>query len=71
MIYKKNTDDLRREIKIMLLNENLTQMELAKKLEKSPQSFNNLLRQQNMSLNTLTDIVNAVGYDLELNFIPR
>lgn len=71
MIYTKDSNELKREIKILLINKNLTQLELAKKLDKSPQSFNNFLRSQNMSLNTLADIANAADCDLEINFIPR
>ncbi|GAA6278446.1 helix-turn-helix domain-containing protein [Enterocloster bolteae] len=71
MIYTKNPEDIKREIKIMLLNANMTQIQLSEKLGKSPQSVNNVIRQQNISLYTLTDIANAAGYDVEINFVKR
>ena len=55
----------------MLLNANMTQIQLSEKLGKSPQSVNNVIRQQNISLYTLTDIANAAGYDVEINFVKR
>ena len=71
MIYTKNPEDIKREIKIMLLNANMTQIQLSEKLGKSPKSVNNVIRQQNISLYTLTDIANAAGYDVEINFVKR
>lgn len=71
MVYTKNPEDIKREIKIMLLNANMTQIQLSEKLGKSPQSVNNVIRQQNISLYTLTDIANAAGYDVEINFVKR
>ena len=71
MIYTKNPEDIKREIKIMLLNANMTQIQLSEKLGKSPQSVNYVIRQQNISLYTLTDIANAAGYDVEINFVKR
>lgn len=71
MIYTKNSDDIKREIKIMLLNGNITQAELSEKLGKSRQAVSNLIRQQNISLNALTDIANAAGFDVEINFLER
>lgn len=71
MIYSKNPDDLKRELKIMLLKEDIKQADIAEKLGKSRQALSNLIRQNNISLNALTDIVNAAGYDVEINFIKR
>lgn len=71
MIYTKNSEDVKREIKIMLLNANMSQIQLSEKLGRSPQALNNVIRQQNISLNALTDIANAAGYDVEINFVKR
>lgn len=71
MIYKKNPEALNREVRIMLINAGIRQADLAEKLGKSRQSVSNLIRQRNISLNALTDVVNAAGYDLEINFVEK
>lgn len=66
-----NTKELFTELRILMKTENITVNELANRLNKSQPATSGVLRMNNISLNTLNELANAIGYDLEINFIKQ
>lgn len=60
-----------KEIKKILIDEELTQSELAEKLGTSQQNINAKLKRDNFSNKEMQEIANALGYDLKIEFIKR
>lgn len=51
--------------------ENITINELANRLGKTQPATSGLLRMNNISLNSLLELSNAINYDLEINFVKK
>lgn len=65
-----NTDNkINKALKIAMIQHNITNNELAERLEKSKQATSNLLKQDNYTLDTLDVLLSALGYKLQLTFI--
>ena len=60
-----------KEIKKILIDEELTQSELAEKLGTSQQNINAKLKRDNFSNKEMQEIANTLGYDLKIEFIKR
>lgn len=71
MVYKKNLEDVFKDLKHIMLDLDFKQSDIALKLGKSTQSINGLFRQKNISLNSLVDICNAMDLDLDIRFLKR
>lgn len=57
------------KIKIMCIKKgNLTERDLAKLLDESPQNFNVKIRRDNFRESDLREIAEALGYELEIKF---
>lgn len=70
MIYLCN-DDLKKELKKILIDENMTLTDIADKLGISRQQLNNLFLKTNFSFNDMHKICNTIGYNLDINFIKE
>lgn len=70
MIYT-NTKELFTEFRTIMKSENITVNELANRLNKSQPATSGILRMNNISLNSLDELANAINYDLEINFIKK
>lgn len=60
-----------KNIKKILIDENLTQTYLAKKLGTSQQNLNSKLKRDNFSNREMLEIANALGYELKIEFIKK
>lgn len=67
MIYKDN-NQLKNEFKKFLIDNNISQREIAKKMEISPQGLSNLLNKKNLSFNDIKKILDVIDYDLYFEF---
>lgn len=70
MIYKSN-EDIKKEIKKILLDLDMTQTDVAKMLNMSRQQFNNTFNKANLSFDDINKICNAIGYNLEINIVKN
>lgn len=70
MIYT-DTKCLFSDFRKVMKTENVTINELSNRLGKSQPATSGLLRMNNISLNSLLELTNAINYDLEINFIKR
>ena len=65
-----NTENkINKALKIAMIQHNISNNDLAARLEKSKQATSNLLKQDNYTLDTLNNLLNALGYKLKLTFI--
>ena len=59
------------KIKVIMKRNNFTMTELANQLNCSRQNLSNKMSRNNCDERELTAIANALGYELEINFINR
>lgn len=59
------------KIKVIMKRNNFTMTELANQLNCSRQNLSNKMSRNNFDERELTSIANALGYELEINFINR
>lgn len=65
-------NNLEKDIKVKCLDINITQAELAKRLDKSAQTINKIVKKGDGLINTtFIDIMEELGFDIELNYIER
>lgn len=65
-----NTENkINKALKIAMIQHNISNNDLAARLEKSKQATSNLLKQDNYTLDTLHNLLNALGYKLKLTFV--
>ena len=63
--------DVSKEIKKIMIDGNIGQVELAKKLNVTQQNISAKFKKNDMRISEITTILNALGYDLEINFIKK
>lgn len=66
MIYT-NTNELLTYIRSKMILDKIPIKDLAARMNKSQAAVSALLKQSNISLETLKDVCNALGYTLEIN----
>lgn len=62
---------IRKEIKKILIEEDLTQGDLAERIGTSQQNFNAKLKRDNFSNKEMQEIADALGYELKIEFIKK
>ena len=60
--------NIEKEIKKILIDENLNVSKLANLLNTSNQNLADKLKRNNLKLNDLQEIANVLGYDIEISF---
>lgn len=60
-----------KEIKKILIDEDLNQADLAEKIGTSQQNFNSKLKRDNFSNNEMIEIAEALGYELKIEFTKK
>ena len=57
------------QIKFLCVRCNMSEAELARRLGKSPQSFNAKMKRESFTIDDLNEIAEAVGVEFKRNFI--
>ncbi len=70
MIYENN-EQLAIELKKLMLDCKLSQREIADRLEIKPQGLTKLMNKKNFGFNDAQKILNAMGYELDINFTEQ
>lgn len=70
MIYR-NSSEITNNIRAIMKEKEITINELSERLNKSQSATSQLFRMKNISFNTLREITEAIGYDIEINFIEK
>ena len=68
-IYEDN-DQLKKELKKLVIDSGMTQKEVAEKMEVKPQQFTNIVNKENLAFRDVKRIAIACGYELHIDFIP-
>ena len=68
-IYKDN-DQLKKELKKLVIDSGMTQKEVAEKMEVKPQQYTNIVNKENLAFRDVKRIAIACGYELHIDFIP-
>lgn len=58
-------------VKKTLIDKHMTQIELGTRLETDKSSINSLLNRNNISLNKMIEISNALDCDLVISLVPK
>lgn len=59
------------ELKKVMLDRNVSQRELAKRMNISPQNLNKLLRKKNFSFEDYKRILDAIDCDMDVTIVPH
>ena len=68
-IYEDN-DQLKKELKKLVIDSGFTQKEVAEKMEVKPQQFTNIVNKENLAFRDVKRIAAACGYELRIDFAP-
>lgn len=71
MFVYTNSEQMLTEIKKLLLDEHITQRDLADRLGIKPQGLTKLLNKKNFSFDDAQRILAALGYDLTIDFAKQ
>ena len=70
MIYKDN-EQLKKYIDKMLIDIGMSKVELSRRMNCKPQQLNNRFNNERIGLNDLSNWLDALGYDLYIDFVKR
>lgn len=68
-IYEDN-DQLKKELKKLVIDSGMTQKEVAEKMEVKPQQYTNIVNKENLAFRDVKRIAIACGYELHIDFLP-
>lgn len=64
-----NTQAIFKQIRHIMLDKDITITELSNRMQKSTQAVSNVFRQDNVSINMLLDICNALNLELDISIV--
>lgn len=68
-IYEDN-NQLKNELKKLVIDSGMTQKEVAEKMEVKPQQYTNIVNKENLAFRDVKRIAIACGYELHIDFVP-
>ena len=71
MIYNGDHAEIKKELRKILLDENIPLSEIANRLNISRMQLNHLFNKVNFSFTDLYKMLQSIGYDLEIDFIKK
>lgn len=71
MIKYTDNAELKKDLKKIIIENDCTQKEVAEKLGMLPQTFTTLINKKNFSFRDMQRILNALNYDLYIDFRKR
>lgn len=66
-----DNEQLRKEVKKMIIDSGMTQKEVAEKMGCKPQQYTNIVGKENFAFRDVKRIAEAAGYKLMVEFIPE
>ena len=70
MFIYENNEQLKKELKKLIIDSGLTQKEVAEKMEVKPQQYTNIVNKENLAFRDVKRIAIACGYELHIDFVP-
>ena len=73
MIYKgtETNNDIKKKIKSISVETETSISDICQKLNIMPQSYQNIFKKQKLAFCDIANILNCLGYELEINFKPK
>ena len=71
MFIFSDNEQLKKELKKIIIDAGLTQKEIAEKMEVKPQQYTNIVNKKNLSFEDAKRIVSAAGYKIQIEFIKE
>ena len=73
MIYKgtETNNDIKKKIKSISAETEISISDICQKLNILPQSYQNIFKKQKLAFSDIADILDCLGYELEINFKPK
>lgn len=68
-IYSDN-EQLKKELKKIIIDSGLTQKEVAERMECKPQQYTNIVNKENLAFRDVKKIANAIGLNVKIEFVP-
>lgn len=68
-IYSDN-EQLKRELKKVIIDSGISQKEVAEKMGCKPQQYTNIVNKENLAFRDVKRIANAIGLELKIDFVP-
>ena len=68
-IYEDN-EQLKKELKKIVIDSGFTQKEVAERMECKPQQYTNIVNKENLAFRDVKRIANAIGLELKIDFVP-
>lgn len=68
-IYSDN-EQLKRELKKVIIDSGMSQKEVAEKMGCKPQQYTNIVNKENLAFRDVKRITNAIGLDVKIDFVP-
>lgn len=66
-----DNETIKKELDKLLIDLQISKVELSKRMQCKPQQLNNILNKQNLSFSDMQRIYNALGYDLYIDIQSR
>ena len=70
MFIYENNDQLKKELKKLVIDSGLTQKEVSEKMGVKPQQYTNIVNKENLAFRDVKRIAIACGYELHIDFVP-
>ena len=70
MFIYENNEQIKKELKKLVIDSGMTQKEVAEKMEVKPQQYTNIVNKENLAFRDVKRITAACGYELQIDFIP-
>lgn len=70
MFVYENNEQLKRELKKIIIDSGLTQKEVAERMECKPQQYTNIVNKENLAFRDVKRIANAIGMNVKIDFVP-
>ena len=71
MFIFSNNEQLKKELKKLVIDSDFTQKEIAEKMQVKPQQYTNIVNKKNLSFEDVKKILTVCGYDLQIDFIKK
>ena len=69
MFIYENNDQLKKELKKLVIDSGLTQKEVAEKIGVKPQQYTNIVNKENLAFRDVKRIAISCSYDLQIDFV--
>ena len=65
-----DNDQIKKELKKLVIDSGKTQKEVAEKMEVKPQQYTNIVNKENLAFRDVKRIAAACGYEVHIDFVP-